>query len=301
MRILIIGEPCIDVIHKADGKVYHEPGGISYSITASGILDDEIETLPIIGMCPEDRSYFDEILLRLRSVNLSGLYEVESPVRRVDLFYEDDNARWECSTQPIEPTPYDKIEPFLKDADGIHLNLIGGDDVELETLARMRNAAPGTHIHLDLHNIVMQRLPDGKRLRRPRADYLQWSGYADTVQLNEEEASVIDPETKDHRKLAEKILAAGPKAVVISYAERGLSLYEKVGGKIVEHTFPPVNTTVVDPTGSGDVFGATFLHAILLGKNFTEAAKAGVEMAVKKVGVAGPGGLLKIRTKGENV
>lgn len=300
MRVIVIGEPCIDVIHKADGKVYNEHGGISYSITAGGMLDDGIETVPIIGLSREDRPYFDRLFAELSNVDYSGFYETAAPVRRVDIFYEDDNNRWECSTQPIEPTPYDKISPFLP-AEGIHVNLISGDDITLDTLRKIRAAAPLAHIHLDLHNMVMTRMPDGKRVRGPREDFLEWCTQADSVQLNEDEARVIDPSTHDDAALAGKILAGPTRAVVISYAEKGLALFEKGGEGTVEHFFPPTMTAVVDPTGSGDVFGATFLRALLLGKSFTVAAEAGIEMAARKVGAAGPGGLLKTKKMGEHV
>ncbi len=298
-RVLVIGEPCVDVIHKADGRVYREHGGISYSVTASGILDDGVETIPVIGLNREDRGYFEELFKVMSGVSLEGIYQTDAPVRRVDLFYEDENSRWECSTQPIEPTPFGRIEPFLP-ADGIHLNLISGSDVELETLARIRAAAPEAHIHLDLHNMVMQHLPDGKRVRGPVPNYLEWCRYADTVQMNEDEARVIDASVADNEELARKVLESGAKALVISFAERGLSVYEKAEGKIARHFFPAERTDIVDPTGSGDVFGATFLHAVLLGKNFREAAEAGIRMAVRKVGAAGPGGLIKTMKLDQN-
>jgi sugar/nucleoside kinase (ribokinase family) len=300
VRAIGIGEPCIDVIHKADGHVYNEHGGISYSITAGGMLEDGIETVPIIGLSREDRPYFEKLFAELSNVDLSGFYQTAAPVRRVDIFYEDENNRWECSTQPIEPTPFAKIAPLLP-AEGIHVNLISGDDITLDTLAKIRAAAPLARIHLDLHNIVMARMPDGKRVRGPMEDFLDWCSYADTVQLNEEEARVIDPSMPDISVLAQKILAGPTKALVISYAEKGLALFEKWRGETVEHFFPPRMTAVVDPTGSGDVFGATFLHAVLLGKNFSQATEAGIEMATRKVGAAGPGGLLKTRKMNEHV
>ncbi len=300
MRILVIGEPCIDVIHKADGKVYHEIGGISYSIVASAILNDGIETVPVIGLSREDRGYFADLFEKLDSVNLSAVYETGSPVRRVDLFYEDENRRWECSTRSIEPTPLEEIEKSLP-ADGIHVNLISGSDITLETLGRLRTAAAGCHIHLDLHNLVMQHMPDGKRVRGPREDYLSWCDCADTVQINEEEANAIDPEIGGFKVLAEKILRTNAKALIISFAENGLSLYEKDGGRISERFYPTRSVDVVDPTGSGDVFGISFLHSVLLGKTFSEAAESGVEMAAKKVSVAGPSGLLKYAGRSLNV
>ncbi len=300
MRILIIGEPCLDVIHKADGTVLNEPGGISYSVVASGSLDDGVETIPVIGLRRDDRAYFRELFSRLKNVDMSGIYEAGSPVRRVDLFYKDDNRRWECSTQPIEPTPFDRIEPFLP-ADGIHINLISGWDITLETLGKIRAASPGCHIHIDLHNIVMRHMPGGKRVRAPREDYLAWCEYADTVQMNEDEANIIDSEVKSPRELWGKILGSRARALIVSFAERGLSLYEKAGNKVAEHFFPPQATAVVDPTGSGDVFGATFIHAVVLGRNFKEAAEAGVRSAVLKVGAAGPGGFLKLRKAGADV
>ncbi len=294
MKVLIIGEPCVDVIHKADGKVYNEPGGISYSIVASGLLNDGIQTVPVVGLSKHDREYFAGLFAQLDLVDTSGIYETTAPVRRVDLFYEDDNRRWECSTQPIEPTPFEKIMPFLP-AEGIHLNLISGSDITLETLRKIRTAAPLCRIHLDLHNIVMRHMQDGKRVRAARPDYLAWTDLVDTVQMNEDEADTLDAEVRDRRQLAEKILGTRAGAVIISLAEKGLLLYEKVNDEIAEHFFPAKPTPVVDPTGSGDVFGAVFLHSVLSGKSYVEAAESGIKSATQKVGAAGPSGLLKLK------
>lgn len=292
MRVLVIGEPCIDVIHKVDGKIYNEHGGITYSVVAGGLLDEGVEVVPVIGLHNDDAPYFTQLLEKLAPVNLSGIYTVDFPTRRVNLFYEGENDRWECSTQPIEPTPFERIVPFLP-AEGIHLNLISGSDIALPTMQKMRKAAPDSHIHLDLHNIVMQLLPDSKRVRVPRADYLEWCRYADTVQMNEDEANVIDNSVNERRVLAEKVLESGAKAFIITLAEKGFILFEKRDGQVSEHFFPPKPTNVVDPTGSGDVLGAAFLHALVRGKDFREAAEVGAEMAAKKVAVAGPGGMLR--------
>jgi len=297
LRVIVIGEPCIDMIHKADGKIFNEPGGISYSIIASAVLNDGIEVVPVIGLHKDDEPYFRQLLQDLSSVNLSGVYSTQLRTRRVDLFYEDENNRWECSTQPIEPTPFEKIQPFLP-AEGIHLNLISGSDVDLSTLKKVRTASFNSHIHLDLHNIVMKHLPDTKRVRAAREDYLEWCGLADTVQLNEDEANAIDASMPNRYLLAEKILGTGVKALVITLAERGLVLFEKESGKVAEHFFPPRAIDVVDPTGSGDVFGAAFLHAVMRGKSFMEAAEFGVEIAAKKVGITGPSGMLNWKTVG---
>lgn len=299
-RVLVIGEPCVDVIHKADGRVYHEHGGISYSVAAGGFDSDGIETVPIIGLSRDDRGYFEELFRKLEGVNLEGIYETTTPVQKVDLFYENENTRWECSTRPVEPTPFSRINPFLP-ADGIHVNLISGNDVELKTLAAIRSAAPDAHIHLDLHNAVMRSLPDGKRVRGPMTGYLEWCSFADTVQMNEDEAGVIDPSVTNNDALAVRILDAGPRALIISYAERGLTVFEKSGANPAKHFFPPRSTNVVDPTGSGDVFGGVFLHAIVSGKSLLEAVEQGIETALLKVAAAGPEGFIKNRKSVKHV
>lgn len=280
------------MIHKADGRIFNEPGGISYSVVGSAILGDGMDVLPIIGLHPQDERCFFELFRHLDNVDVAGVYSTGLRTRRVDLFYEDENNRWECSTQPIEPTTFDRIEPFLP-ADGIHINLISGNDIDLDTLRRIRNSSADSHIHIDLHNIVMEHLPDSKRVRVARPDYLEWCKAADTVQLNEEEAQVIDSSSPERERLAAKILSGGTKAVVITLAEKGLVLFTKESGEVVEHRFEPRQTEIVDSTGCGDVFGAAFLHGILLGKNFVDATIFGIDAATRKLSSAGPSGLIK--------
>lgn len=295
-KILIIGEPCIDVIHKADGRVLNEPGGISYSIVASSILNDDVEVIPLIGLHEDDSQYFLNLFKQLSNVNLSGIYPANSRTRRVDLFYEDENRRWECSTLPAGPTPLDWILQFLP-ADGVHVNLISGGDITLSDLKFVRRMSRGAIVHLDLHNIVMQHMSDGKRIRGPRDDYLSWCECADTVQLNEEEANTIDREKPAFDELASKVLSVGPKVLVITLAERGMLFYKLEGREFTKKYFPPKKTVVVDPTGSGDVFGAGFLHYLVLGLEFEDAVQRAFDLATFKVGVAGPSGLLSWRGK----
>lgn len=292
LRVLVIGEPCIDVIHKADGKKFNEPGGISYSVVGGAVLDDGVEVVPIIGIHPEDEPSFRELFDHLEPVNMAGIYSTRTRTRHVDLFYEDDNSRWECSTQPTEPTAFDKILPFLP-SEGIHINLISGSDVELETLRLVRDTSASSHIHLDLHNIVMEHLPDGRRVRVARPDYLRWCRFADTVQLNEDEAQVIDPSMPAREVLAERILSTGAKALVITLAEKGLVLFTRESGRIVERKFASQASKIVDSTGCGDVFGAAFLHSLLIGNDIIRAVESGIEVATSKLSSAGPGGLLR--------
>ncbi len=292
MKTIVVGEACRDVIHKADGRVFNEHGGISYSIIGGAALNDGIEVLPVIGIHPNDERYFGDLFRQIGSLDLSGLYSTSIPTRRVSLHYQDDNNRWECSTQPIEPTPFERIQPFLP-AEGIHINLISGSDIELDTLKRIRECSPISHVHLDLHNIVMEHLADDTRVRRPVPEYLKWCEQADSVQLNEQEAEAIDPSRPPIRELARKILSSGVNAVVITLAEKGVLLFTGKPEALTERVFQPISTEVVDSTGCGDVFGAAFLHGILLGKDFDRATQDGIEAATRKLRTAGPIGMLE--------
>lgn len=117
-----------------------------------------------------------------------------------------------------------------------------------------------------------------------------------TVQLNEDEARVIDPAMPTNDVLAEKILETGVKALVITLAEKGLVLFTKDGGRVVEHFFEPGKGSVVDPTGCGNVFGAAFIHSTLLGRSYEHAVEKALEVAARKLSVAGPGGMLSWKT-----
>ena len=300
MRIVIIGEPCIDVIHKADGRVYNEPGGISYSVVASAALNTELEVVPVIGLHEDDRSYFTGLFDNFQSIDQSAIYRSDQRTRRVDLFYEDENNRWECSTQPIRPTNFSFIKNHLP-AEGIFVNLISGEDITVETLERIRKSAPASHLHIDLHNIVMSHLPDGKRVRVPVGNYLQWCSLADTIQMNEEEAAIIDDSSPSMHDFAAKVLSCGPHALVVTLAERGSVLFEKIGKEIKRHDIAPVAASVVDPTGSGDVYGAAFLQQVIQGSSYPEAARYASAAASMKVKSAGPASMINWKAGELNV
>ncbi|CNB77074.1 sugar kinase [Yersinia pseudotuberculosis] len=61
------------------------------------------------------------------------------------------------------------------------------------------------------------------------------------------------------------LLDGGVKHIVIKRGQQGASHYQHIGGRVVEQHTPGYTTTMMDPTGAGDCFGATFVSLFLSG------------------------------------
>lgn len=121
--------------------------------------------------------------------------------------------------------------------------------------------------------------------------------YIDYLFPNESEAAAVTGET-DPEKMADALLAAGVKNVVIKTGSRGCLL--KNHQMCVQVAGYPVETCV-DTTGAGDTFAAGFIHGLNLGLSPIECARfanACASVCVERVGadaVVGQGELVRER------
>nr|MBC8478989.1 sugar kinase [FCB group bacterium] len=109
--------------------------------------------------------------------------------------------------------------------------------------------------------------------------------------LNDEEAILLTGES-DLTAAAEKLLKAGPRAVIIKQGSRGALLAD---GKITQHIPIYPGVVAVDPTGAGDTFAAGLIgHLAVHGiKQLTEAVITAAAVASFTVSGFGLEGLLK--------
>lgn len=298
MRLGIIGHPCIDEVVLA-GRNAQDPvrslGGIFYSYAAMerlmidlGSFDDRF--LSLTWLSESDRSLLEPFLTRLQRVDMrSGLWPTTSLTNRVQLVYPEHGERTEHCPNVLPPLSTNELTPQLVSSiDGLFVNMISGFDLTIDTLeVALQNASKKPFVHLDVHALILGDLSIGEESRfgsgrKPKGvtDSKRWLSAIDSVQLNELEMRWFgDPEITNEEALLHYLSAQAqrPKYVIITRAARGATLYDLTADAV--HHIPAPSVKVINPTGSGDVFGATFIFALLKNHEPAEAVRTAVEWA----------------------
>ncbi len=260
MKYGLIGHLCLDVIHLADGTEVQSYGGIFFSLASlANIVDVGDIIYPVFGVGDVDYDKFIDRIKNYSNVVTDGIFKFEGLTNRVHLFYQDRKERTECSMHIAKPIEFERLK-ILLDAgvDGIFINMISGFDIELEVLKRLRKNFNG-YIHFDIHSATLGVDERNIRFRRRMLDWKEWLKNVDTVQMNEFEARSIGEEWWNDDMLAENVLNLGVRAMVITRASLGATVYY-FDDEIKRADFKAYEVDVVDPTGCGDVFGSAFFY-----------------------------------------
>jgi hypothetical protein len=317
-RVGVIGTFVWDVIHGRDARSVpvEEWGGITYTLAGlDAALPDDWEIVPIlkVGFDLAERAH--QFLRTLTHIAPDAtLVEVPYPGHRVELRYIDDERRTEHLTGSIPGWSWVGLRPLLDDArlDALYVNFLSGWELDLETAQMLRLHFEGP-IHCDLHMKVMAVQPDGLRTPQPLPNVAAWCGCFDFLQMNEDELATIAP---DPLSLAATAIAAGVSCLLITLGKRG-AIYVAAPGFDTICDLPPrrglatgprgatgglgaVRTAMVpavfvngegDPTGCGDVWGATHFSRMVAGDRLSDAMHAAAVAAARNVGHRGATGL----------
>ncbi len=311
MRIGIIGQPCIDEIVHLDappltppqaggqqgGSRRHALGGILYVYAAMERMMNDAGTkdhfVPLTWLAEPDRPLLDPMLARFRHIDReAGLWHTDLPTNRVYLVYDERGERT-ANCPNILPTLTEReLTPeLISSLDALFINMMSGYDVSIGTLeAVLDRAKRRPYIHLDVHALVFAGLSvtgddsaSGYRYElRGVRDWKRWLRLVDSIQVNELEARWFgDPEVQSEEALLayvqENRNALRPQSLIITRAERGATLYDAHRDKT--HYVPIPMARVLEPTGSGDVFGAAYTYAIANGVAPADALQQAVEWA----------------------
>jgi hypothetical protein len=288
-----------------DHPVRHAVGGILYSHCAMERMMRETGNgdrfVPLTWLSEPDRPLLDAALAGFRHLERGmGLWPTDAPTNRVFLVYDERGDRTANCPNVLPPlTPLELTPELLSGLDAIFVNMISGHDVSIDTLELVldrassppfsprergdeRGARP--YVHLDLHALVQADLSeesaraeagtrDGELSgygREPRGvrEWKRWLAIADSIQVNEVEARWFgDPEVQSEEELLAYVREARSElrlqSLIITRAERGATLYDTRRDETHHIPIPPL--PVVEPTGSGDVFGAAYTYAIAMG------------------------------------
>jgi hypothetical protein len=230
------------------------------------------------------------------------------PNNRVELRYLDDERRSEVLTGGVPGWTWAGLQPLLAGLDALYVNLISGFELDLETAMLLRQHFRGP-IYCDLHSLVLAVQPSGLRTPHPLPRVADWCRCFDLLQVNEDELSMMAP---DGFALAATALANGVLSLVVTLGPRGAVYFapptfsrladRASGASSLSASSGALRTSLMapsaelvrvkgDPTGCGDVFGATYYSRMLAGDIITDALRAALDAAARNVEHRGATGL----------
>jgi len=291
-RLGVVGSIVWDTIYGRDPAqpAVEEWGGISYSLAAlDATLGDDWEIVPLVKVGRDVAERANVFFRSLQHVAPGARFvEVPDANNRVTLRYYSSERRCEQMSGGVPPWTWPELGPQLTDLDALYLNFISGYEMAVGTAQVLRRAFP-RFMYADLHSLFLGKESDGTRVLQPLANAPAWFGCFDVVQLNEAEMNQLGD---DPLGAAAGALARGCQTLVVTLGARGAAYF----------TGRPVRTARIaaergvsadagDPTGCGDVFGATVVASLLAGVPLEAALQAATRMAARNLTYRGATGL----------
>ena len=299
-KVGVIGSLVWDEIHGRDpaSPPVEEWGGIAYALAGfDAALGDGWEIVPLVKVGRDLAPAADQLLRGLSHRSAGARFiEVPTPNNRVVLRYESSERRCERMSGGVPPWRWDELGPLVGDLDAVYLNFISGFELALGTAQALR-AGFGRPIYADLHSLFFGMGQDGQRMLQPLADPTSWFGCFDWVQMNEDEMRMVGP---DPLAVASHALGAGVRGLFVTLGPRG-TVYVGGGGGVLAPAglttrtalVPGHSVDAVDPTGCGDVFGATTFSHLLAGAPIEVAVERGNRAAARNAAFRGASGLVQ--------
>jgi len=314
-RLGIVGTMVWDRIHARDGRdvAIEEWGGISYALAAAvAACPPGWTVVPVmkIGRDLADRAW--AFLGQLPGLDLEpGIRIVPEPNNRVELRYRERERRFERMSGGVPAWSFGELEGVLGTLDALYLNFISGFELHRETAARIRHAFAGP-VYADLHSLLLGIEPGGLRTPRPLEAWREWVRCFDVVQVNEDELASLAQAWGDPWRFAAEVVGGPLRLLLVTLGSRGAAyvaapdldagrgcidsirsrpVVEKPGPARSQRLSAIAGPQEGDPTGCGDVFGATCWCALLAGRSLDDAIGAALEAAGRNVRHRGATGL----------
>ncbi|MFL5634908.1 MAG: carbohydrate kinase family protein [Gemmatimonadaceae bacterium] len=308
-RVGVMGSFVWDVIHGRDPRdaPVEEWGGITYALSAlDAALAPDWEFVPILKVGSDLAQSARDFMAHLdRVAPGTGPVEVPYPNNRVALYYLSDERRCERLTGGVPGWSWLGLKPLLANLDALYINLISGFELDLETAQLIRQHFRGP-IYCDLHSLLLAVQPDGMRTLQPLPNPAAWCRCFDLIQVNDDEMAMM---ASDPMALAAIAFAEGVCCIAITLGSRGVVYFAAPGFDRLSELRRPhlaatpgaIRTARVpakqpkhgpgDPTGCGDVWGATYFSRLLAGDKLDAAIDRAVDAATRNVDHRGATGL----------
>ncbi|MCU1309635.1 MAG: Ribokinase [Candidatus Angelobacter sp.] len=247
MSILVVGSVAFDGIKTPSGKVDRCLGGSAtyFSLAASFFTD--VRVVAVVG---DDFTAEDEAVMVKRGVDISGLQRAKGKTFfwRGEYGENMNEAKTLSTDLNVFETFNPQIPPQYLDSDYLFLANI---DPVLQSSVR-KQMSKAQLVGGDTMNYWIT----GKA-----AELAETLKGIDVLLINDGEARMLG-KTNSLPRAAQKILAHGPRVLVIKHGEYGATAFFKEAGL---HPFRapalPIEE-VVDPTGAGDCFAGGFMGYI---------------------------------------
>ena len=251
MSIVVVGSVAFDTIASPSGRVEDVLGGAATYFALAASYFTSVRVVAVVG---DDFTAEHENVLKKRSVDTRGIEHAAGKTFRWGGQYHDNLN--EAKTDFTELNVFEQFQPRMP-AEYL--------DSKFLFLA---------NIHPDLQSAVRRNmkgmpLTGGDTMNywinRTRGELLETLKVVDVLLINDTEAKALGGETNLPRA-AQKVLALGPKALVIKHGEYGATIFFREGAfGIGRHPFRapalPIDE-VKDPTGAGDSFAGGFMGYI---------------------------------------
>jgi sugar/nucleoside kinase (ribokinase family) len=250
MSILVVGSVAFDTIQSPFGKVEKILGGSATYFALAASYFTEVRVVAVVG---DDFGREHEQMLRQHGICLQGLQRAAGKTFHWGGEYGD-NVN-EARTHFTHLNVFEKFQPQIPREyfDSEFLFLANIDPVLQAQVRRELTAA--RLVGGDTMNFWI----NGKR-----AELLQTLKLMDLLLINDTEAKMLAGESNLLRA-ANRVMAMGPKALVIKHGEYGATIFFGDRTGIGRHPFraPALPLDEVrDPTGAGDSFAGGFMGYI---------------------------------------
>jgi len=290
-RLGVVGSMVWDTIYDRDPaqRAVEEWGGISYSLAAlDATLGPDWEIVPLVKVGRDLARRANEFLRSLQRVAPGARFlEVPEPNNRVTLRYSESARRCEQLSGGVPPWTWPELGPMVRDLDALYVNFISGYEMDLTTAQLLRHGFEGL-LYADLHSLFLGKEPDGTRVPQPLPNAPAWFGCFDVVQLNEDEMRHLG---EDPLVVAAWALGEGCQTLVVTLGPRGAAYFTGRPVRTARIPAPGAALAGGDPTGCGDVFGASVVAALLAGADLEDALRLGTKMGARNVTYRGATGL----------
>jgi sugar/nucleoside kinase (ribokinase family) len=262
MAILVVGSVAFDSIETPHGKVDHCLGGAATHFALAASYFTDVRVIAVVG---EDFLPKHEAVFTARGIDTTGIERAPGLSFHWTGAYAGNLS--EAQTLGTDLNVFERFEPKIPEAytDSEYLFLANIDPV---LQARVRSHMPKVRMVCgDTMNYW---------IKDHAANLAAVLRELDVLLINDGEARMLSGETNPVRA-AEKVLAMGPKSLVVKHGEYGATGFfgeHSFGGRAVPRPFraPALPLAeVVDPTGAGDSFAGGFYGYIASQPELTPA------------------------------